>query len=105
MVLFRNMLDHMRFNEVIENCQSLLQPHSNRRYHVKTVIEAFMVSIWCGANRFMHKEITRHDNPISKIFIWQQAPGQDIYKRFFPNSIRQLIRRYLDSFTNGFLTI
>lgn len=83
MVLFRNMLDQIRFNEVINNCEFLPQPQSNRGYNVQTIIEAFMVSIWCGANRFIHTEITRHDNPITKIFRWKRAPAQDVYKRFF----------------------
>lgn len=92
MVLFRNMLDKIRFNEVIKNCESLPQPQSNRGYNVQTIIEAFMVSIWCGANRFMHTEITRHDNPIAKIFRWKQAPAQDVYKRFF-NKFNQAINQ------------
>jgi hypothetical protein len=42
-----------------------------------------MTSIWCGANRFMHTEITRADNALGKIFDWKQTPGQDAYKRYF----------------------
>ena len=83
MVLFRNMLDQIQFDKVIDFCTALPRSGSNRGYDVKTIIEAFMVSIWCGANRFLHTEITRHDNPLAKIFRWKQAPAQDVYKRFF----------------------
>jgi hypothetical protein len=83
MVLMKKMLDRIRFSEVMESCEALPRPGSNRGYDVTTVIEAFMVSVWCGANRFLHTEITRHDNPLVRIFGWRQAPGQDVYKRFF----------------------
>lgn len=83
MVLMKKMLDRIGFSEVIERCESIPRPGSNRGYDVVTVLEAFMVSVWCGANRFLHTEITRHDNPLVKIFGWRRAPGQDVYKRFF----------------------
>lgn len=48
-----------------------------------TIIEAFITSIWCGANRFLHTEVTRHDSVLGNMFDWQNTPGQDVYKRFF----------------------
>ena len=42
-----------------------------------------MVSIWCGANRFLHIEVTCHDKALGKIFGWERTPAKDTYKRFF----------------------
>lgn len=42
-----------------------------------------MTSVWCGANRFLHTEVARHDGALGQIFGWKRVPGQDVYKRFF----------------------
>ena len=83
LVFLRQMLDKLKFREVVEAQQELPSPGSNRGYDAATIIEAFMASIWCGANRFLHTEITRHDPSISRIFNWKRTPAQDTYKRFF----------------------
>ena len=77
------MMKKMNFREQISSCRALPKPGSNRGYQAIDIIEAFMVSIWCGANRFLHTEITRHDRALSKIFNWKRTPGNDTYKRFF----------------------
>lgn len=46
-------------------------------------MESFITSIWCGANRFLHTEITRADKALGEIFGWEKAPAQDAYKRYF----------------------
>lgn len=83
MVFLKQMLTKIGFREQINNCVDLPQPNSNRGYQVSTIIEAFITSIWCGANRFMHTEVTRNDSALSTIFDWEKAPAQDVYKRFF----------------------
>ena len=83
MVLLRQMLEKMKFSCAVESCADLPQPGSNRGYKPLSVIESFMVSIWCGANRFLHTEVTRQDLAICKIFGWKQMPGNDAFKRFF----------------------
>lgn len=42
-----------------------------------------MASIWCGANRFMHTELTHLDPALARIFGWKQVPAQDAFKRYF----------------------
>jgi hypothetical protein len=42
-----------------------------------------MLSIWCGANRFVHTEITRRDNALKKIFELQIIPSSPTLTRFF----------------------
>jgi len=83
MIFLKQMLNKMEFRTLIENCPDLPLSGSNRGYKISTIIESFIASIWCGANRFLHTEVTRHDPALSKIFGWKQAPGQDAYKRFF----------------------
>jgi hypothetical protein len=67
-IFLRQMLNKIVFRGQIENCPFLPEQDSNRGYDPKTMIEAFLVSIWCGANRFLHTEITRHDEALRKIF-------------------------------------
>jgi hypothetical protein len=54
MVFLKQMLDKIRFMEHIQSCQSLPTQDSNRAHKIETLIESFITSIWCGANRFLH---------------------------------------------------
>jgi hypothetical protein len=83
MILLKNMLERINFKQVIKGCPALPERGSNRSYKVETILEAFIVSVWCGANRFLHTELIRQDNPLSRIFNWVRTPGNDTYKRFF----------------------
>jgi hypothetical protein len=83
MVFLKQMLQKIGFRELIEQNEDLPQSGSNRGYKSATIIESFITSIWCGANRFLHTEVTRHDTALGKIFDWKNTPGQDTYKRFF----------------------
>ena len=83
LAFMRRMMEKMGFSDHLLSTGILPQPGSNRGYNPITIIESFMVSVWCGANRFLHTEITRHDRALCKIFGWDQAPGHDTFKRFF----------------------
>ncbi len=83
MVFLKQMLDKISFREQINSCQALPSQNSNRAYNKDVIIESFITSIWCGANRFLHTEVTRADNALRKIFDWKQTPAQDVYKRYF----------------------
>ena len=83
MVFLKQMLDKLSFKEVISSCDSLPIQHSNRGHEVSVILESFIASIWCGANRFLHTEVTRNDSALLKIFDWKTSPGQDAYKRYF----------------------
>lgn len=83
MVFLKRMLEKTAFRELIRKNPDLPQSGSNRGYNTAVIIEAFITSIWCGANRFLHTEVTRNDAALAQIFNWQKAPGQDTYKRFF----------------------
>ena len=98
MVFMRQMLDKMGFRKVVNAQPDLPVSGSNRGYAASTIVEAFIVSIWCGANRFLHTEVTRHDNALSKIFNWKRTPGQDTYKRFFGKFTQATNQRVSDYF-------
>lgn len=83
MVFLKQMLEKIGFRELVGQNPDLPQPGSNRGYRTSTIIESFITSIWCGANRFLHTEVTRHDAALGQIFDWKNTPGQDVYKRFF----------------------
>lgn len=98
LVLLRQMLERMEFREVVKGSSDLPRPGSNRGYAPATVVEAFMTSVWCGANRFLHTEVTRHDGALGKIFGWERIPGQDAYKRFFKKFTHARNQRVSDYF-------
>ncbi len=86
MVFLKRMTDKMGLREVIKSCESLPKPGSNRGYTAVEILETFMVSIWCGANKFIQTEITRSDVALGKIFDRKRVPGNDAIKRFFRKS-------------------
>ena len=73
MVFLKQMLQKIGFRGMVEKCENLPSPGSNRGYKPPTIIECFITSIWCGANKFMHTEVTRHDKALGKI--WEETPG------------------------------
>lgn len=83
MAFLKKMLDKMQFSELVRNCEHLPVSGSNRGYAPEVILESFITSIWCGANRFMHTELTRLDPALAQIFGWQRVPAQDAFKRYF----------------------
>jgi hypothetical protein len=82
MAFLKQFLDKMSFSEQVSSCDFLPQPGSNRGYDPSVLLEAFVCSVWCGATKFLHTELTRSDRALSKIFKWERVPAQDAYKRF-----------------------
>ena len=67
MSLIKRMLDHMGFDSALAD-SGLPQPMSNRGYRPEQLIVQFMLGVWCGANRFEHGEVTRHDTVLQRLF-------------------------------------
>lgn len=82
MALMRRMLQGMNFSEAAKQWD-LPQPGSNRGYEPVQLIEQFLVSIWCGANRFAQAYITRMDGVLTRLFGWTKVAGQKAIMRFF----------------------
>jgi len=83
MVFLKQMLDKIHFKSHLLSCENLPTQDSNRGHKIDILLESFITSIWCGANRFLHTEVTRSDKALAKIFNWTRVPGQDAYKRYF----------------------
>lgn len=98
MVFLKQMLQKIGFSKVIDASPDLPVPGSNRGYSSTTIIESFIASIWCGANRFLHTEVTRHDAVLGNIFGWKRTPGQDTFKRFFSKFDQAKNQRISDYF-------
>jgi hypothetical protein len=68
--------------------QKLVQAHlpeqgSNRGFDPIQLITCFMVSVWCGANRFEHLEVARFDEVLRQIFGFKRMAGHKAYLRYF----------------------
>jgi hypothetical protein len=82
LVLLKKMIDKSGLIDFLSKL-SLPYPGSNRGYNPINVIISFMLSIRCGANRFVHTEITRRDNALKKIFNMKDIPSSPTLTRFF----------------------
>jgi hypothetical protein len=81
-VLLQKMMDKMSFFDFLKTTP-LPQPGSNRGYDPVQIITQFIISVWCGANRYEHLEVTRFDVVIQKLFGWKQMAGHRAFVRFF----------------------
>jgi hypothetical protein len=82
LALLKRMLDGMGFKDALQSWQ-LPQPGSNRGYAPEQLIEQMIVSIWCGAARFAHADITRLDATLVRLFDWGHAAGHKAIVRLF----------------------
>ena len=80
--ILQKMLDKMSFIQLLRSVP-LPQPRSNRGYDPIQIILQFIVSIWCGAHRFDHLEVTRFDRVIQQLFGWERMAGHRSFIRFF----------------------
>jgi hypothetical protein len=82
MGLMKRMLDRIGFQSAVESCE-LPQPGSNRGYAPIQLILQFMLSVWCGANRFEQTEVTRHDSVLKKLFGFKRMANFKAIMRLF----------------------
>ena len=82
MALMKQMLDHLGFDAARASC-GLPQPGSNRGYRPEQLLTQFMLSVWCGANRFEHGEVTRHDPVLKHVFGFQRMANFKAVMRLF----------------------
>lgn len=43
----------------------------------------FIISIWCGASRYEHLEVTRFDGVIQQMFGWKRMAGHRAFVHYF----------------------
>lgn len=82
MALMKRMLDSMNFRTAATRWD-LPEPGSNRGYLPVQLIEQLLVSIWCGACRFTHLDITRLDSTLTRLFGWTRVAGHKAIVRLF----------------------
>lgn len=82
MGLMKRMLDHLDFDGALR-ASGLPQPGSNRGYAPEQLIVQFMLSVWCGANRFEHGEVTRHDPVLRRLFGFERMANFKAVMRLF----------------------
>jgi len=82
MVLMKRMLDRIGFNVAVAAC-GLPRQGSNRGYAPIQLILQFMLSVWCGANRFEQSEVTRHDPVLQKLFGFKRMANFKAIMRLF----------------------
>ena len=82
LALMQRMLNAIGFRAAAQRW-SLPPPGSNRGFAPVMLIEQFLVSLWCGANRFSQLEINRHDRVLARVFGWTKCAGHRAVVRLF----------------------
>lgn len=80
--LMKKMLDKMDFDGIIKEL-SLPEPGSYRGYSANQLVKQFITSIWCGANKFEHTEVTRQDEVVRQFWGFERMAGHKSFQRFF----------------------
>lgn len=72
-------MDLIRLRKVVF-CRNL---GSNRGYAPIQLLLQFMLSVWCGANRFAQTEVTRHDPVLEKLSGFKRMANFKAIMRLF----------------------
>jgi hypothetical protein len=103
LALVQKMLDRIGLFSFLPELD-LPQPGSNRGYKAIDIIISFILSVWCGANRFSHTEITRQDNVLKKIFKLKEIPSSTTITRFFKKFSYDLNNQIFNKIYSWFYT-
>jgi len=82
MSLMKKLMEKTRISEVLERL-SLPRQGSNRGTNPIQLILSFWLGVWCGASKFEHLEVTRHDEVLRKLFGWEKMSGHKAFQRYF----------------------
>ena len=82
MVFMKKLIDKTGMLTALQGAE-LPEQGSNRGFSPVQLIICFMVSVWCGANRFEHLEVDRFDEVLRKIFGFKSMAGHKFYQRYF----------------------
>jgi hypothetical protein len=80
--ILQKMIDKMSFSQVLKDAPLPAQG-SNRGYDPVQLIVQFIISIWSGASRYEHLEVTRFDGVIQRMFGWKSMAGHRAFARYF----------------------
>jgi hypothetical protein len=65
--LMGQMLEHLQLTQMLRQA-GLPAQRSGRGYAPEQLVMQFLLSIWCGGNRFAHAEVTRFDPVLGELF-------------------------------------
>lgn len=82
MVFLKKLIEKTDIGQKLEELP-LPSQGSNRGYTPLQLISSFWISVWCGANRFMHLEVLRMDATLQKLFGWRQMASYKAFQRYF----------------------
>ena len=80
--ILEKMVESTGFKQIL-NCLPLPIQGSNRGYPPVQLFVQFMSSVWCGANRYAHLDVTRFDKSIQQLFGWSGMPEHKAFQRYF----------------------
>jgi hypothetical protein len=103
MVLMKRLIERTGINEELARL-ALPAQGSNRGFDPVQLINSFWVSIWSGASRYEHLEVTRQDPVIQKIFGWKRMAGHKAYQRYFAKFSHATNQRVLTGLFQWFFT-
>jgi len=98
------MLERMQFDQCLSGLD-LPEKGSNRGYKPDQLVKQFMTSVWCGANRFEHTEVTRQDEVIRQFWNFKRMEVTNRFNGFLTNLIGLPTNGYLVICIHGFLVI
>jgi hypothetical protein len=82
LAILKKMIASTGFEQVLGSLP--LPPQgSNRGYPPIQLFVQFMASVWCGASRYAHLDVTRFDTSIQRMFAWQCMPEHKAFQRYF----------------------
>jgi hypothetical protein len=80
--ILKKMIDMSGFSTCLESLP-LPEQGSNRGYPPQQLFLLFMSSVWCGAERFAHMDITRLDTSLQRLYGWDRMPEHKAFERYF----------------------
>lgn len=82
LAILKSMIDKISFEGILHDLPLPVQG-SNRGYPPVQLMIQFMASVWCGANRYVHLDVTRFDPSIQRLFKWDKMPEHKAFQRYF----------------------
>ena len=95
LALLKHLGDRLGFFDHLSHI-GLPEPCSNRGYRPEQLLTQLLMSVWCGANRYEHCEVTRADKPLADIFGIKRMAGHRAISRLFGKFNQSLCQSVFD---------
>ena len=80
--ILRQLIQKSGFQDYLSSLPLPVQG-SNRGYPPVQLFIQFMSSLWCGAYRYSHLDISRFDSTLQKLYGWERMPEHKSFERYF----------------------